>query len=101
MKTATRSTTVTVELPENLVASIGSPEATAEKMREALVLQLLREVRITQGQAAQLLGITRWDVLQLMAKNEILSGPVTTEETRQEIETALTYGLSSLADGSR
>jgi hypothetical protein len=35
-----------------------------------------------------LLGITRWDVLQRMAKHRILSGPDTPEELRREIEAA-------------
>jgi predicted HTH domain antitoxin len=52
------------------------------------VIDLLREGRISQGQAARLLGSTRWDILTLMARLGIPSGPETAEEMRQEIEGA-------------
>ena len=55
--------TLTIELPEELLAMLGSPEAAASKAKETLVLELLREARISQGQAARLLGVTRWDIL--------------------------------------
>lgn len=84
-------TTVTFDLPDELVALLGSPTAAAAKAKEALVLDLLREARISQGKAARLLGITRWDVIDLMARHQIPSGPVTEEEVRQEIETIEHY----------
>ena len=79
---------LTLELPEELVALLGSPEAAAAKAREALVLALLREGQISQGKAARLLGLTRWDVLDLMVQHQIPSGPATPEELRQEVEDA-------------
>ena len=78
--------TLAVEVPEDLVTLLGSPETAAAKAREALVLQLLREGLISQGKAARLLGITRWDILDLMAQHQIPSGPQTVDEMRQEIE---------------
>jgi hypothetical protein len=78
---------VTIEVPEYLIALLGSPEAAAAKTKEALILQLLREAEITQGQAANYLGITCWDILDLMAQHDILSGPVTAEEVREELAT--------------
>jgi hypothetical protein len=79
--------TYSVELPEEVAALIGSPEAVAAKLKEALVLQFLREAEITQGQAANFLGITRWDILDLMAQHHIISisGSETPEEVREEI----------------
>src|SRR3954447_11648016 len=77
--------TLSLDVPDYLIALLGSPEAAAAKAKEALVLQLLREAEITQGQAARFLGITRWDILDLMAQHNILSGPETAEEVRQEI----------------
>lgn len=82
------SHTMTVDLPEELVDLLGSPEAAAAKAREALVLGLLREGRLSQGRAARLLGLTRWDILDLMAAHAIPSGPETAEEMEHEIATA-------------
>jgi predicted HTH domain antitoxin len=78
--------TTPVDLPTELVDLLGSPEAAAVKAREALVLDLLRRSAISQGRAAALLGLTRWDVLDLMARYEIESGPETAEELRAELD---------------
>ncbi len=80
--------TLSFEVPEELIALLGSPEAVAAKARQALVLELLREARISQGQAAQLLGLSRWEVLDLMAQHQIAAGPQTAEELRQEVADA-------------
>jgi hypothetical protein len=69
-----------------LIELLGSPEAAAAKAKGALVLELLREARISQGQAAGLLRLTRWEILELMAQHEIPSGPETADEMRREIE---------------
>ena len=79
---------VTVDVPDRLVELLGSPQAVAERMQTALVLDLLRQGEISQGRAAELLGITRWDILQLMVKHEIPSGPRTVEELQEDIEAA-------------
>lgn len=83
------STTVTLELPDELLDFLGPPDTVAAKVRESLVLDLLRDARISQGRAASLLGVTRWDILDLMARHAIPSGPETAEEVDQEINTAL------------
>jgi predicted HTH domain antitoxin len=77
--------TVSVELPEELVDILGSPAEVTTKAREALVFALLREGRISQGKAAELLHVTRWDMLDLLAQHEILSGPETPQEAREEL----------------
>lgn len=75
-----------VELPEEIVELLGSSQAVAAKAREALVLELLREERISQGQAAHLLSVTRWEILDLMGQYRIPSGPETAEDVRREID---------------
>ena len=93
--------TLTLELPEDLVALLGSPEAAAARAKEALVLDLLREARISQGKAAHLLNISRWDILDLMARHQIPSGPETAAEVRQEITEARRFlSAPSLRDDS-
>lgn len=83
--------TLSVEVPEELVALLGSPEAVATQAREALVLDLLRQARVTQGKAAQLLGVTRRELLRSMAQHHVPSGPESTGELHREIEAAERY----------
>jgi predicted HTH domain antitoxin len=78
--------TLKVEVPDELVALLGTPEVAAVRAREALVLDLLRQGGVSQGKAAELLGISRWDLLELMVERRIESGPETAEEMTQEIE---------------
>ena len=79
---------LTLELPNEIFDLLGSAEAVRTKLLEALILQLLREGEISQGRAAMLLGITRYDMLELMAQHRIPSGPQTPEEITQELEAA-------------
>ena len=80
--------TLVVEMPEEVVALLGSPEAAAARARQALTIDLLREGRISQGKAAELLGLSRWAILDLMAAHRIESGPTTESELRQDLEAA-------------
>lgn len=79
--------TLEIEVPDDLVSMLGSPEAARAKAREALILSLLREGRISQGRAAEILGTTRWDLIDLMAAHDIRSGPETAAEVDSEMET--------------
>src|SRR4051812_38025697 len=90
--------TITLELPEEIREALGSPDEMAAKVREAVILQLLREGRVTQGEASQLLGVTRYDILDLMVTNCIPSGPRTPEELRQEVESVWRYIQRTSAD---
>lgn len=85
-----KMTTITfsLDLPDELSERLGSRDQMSSRAKEALVLQLLREAEICQGLAAHILGITRWDILDLMALHQIPSGPVTAEEARQDVENA-------------
>lgn len=93
--------TITFELPEDVIALLGPPEAAAAKAKESLVLDLLRDARISQGTAARLLGITRWDIIDLMAHYQIPSGPATAEEMEQEIRDLRRFLHGEQADGRR
>ncbi len=85
---ASETATVTVAVPHDLVALLGSPEAVADRMRRAFLIDLLREGRISRGRVAELLGIDMWDMLDLIAEYRILSGPSTPEEAMRDIEVA-------------
>ncbi len=93
--------TVSVQLPEELVELLGTPERASERARLALVLDLLRDARISQGKAAEVLGISRWDILDLMARYRIESGPETEEEIRAELDLMRETAGPSLADANR
>ncbi len=92
---------VTFELPEDILTRLGPPEAVSARAKEALVLELLRESEISQGKAAELLGLTRWGIIDLMAEYEIPSGPRTAEEMQEEIEAVRRYVQEHPPHGGR
>ena len=97
--TRTANRTISIELPGDLVAALDSLDGIEDRVWQALVLDLLRDAEITQGQAAKLLGVTRYDILDLMASHYIPSGPRTPEEVDREIEAARRYLQSTQRDG--
>ncbi|MBA2416925.1 MAG: UPF0175 family protein [Geodermatophilaceae bacterium] len=83
---ATEMATQSLELPDELIALFASPEEAATQAKEALVWELLRHERISQGKAAHLLGVDRWHMLDLMARHQVPSGPADAQEMRRELE---------------
>lgn len=79
---------VTVELPEEIVSLLGADQPASEAAHRAIVLGLLREAKISQGKAAELLGLSMWEMLDLIVEQDIQTGPQTAEEIAEEIETA-------------
>ena len=60
-----------VELPEEILSCFESPKEAEDKAKQGVVLDLLRGGKISQGKAAELLGISRWELFDLMAKYHI------------------------------
>lgn len=71
-----------------LVALLSRPEAVAARAKEALVDDLLRQGQIGQSKAAELLGVTRGALLDLMAEHRVPSGADTAEELAADLDAA-------------
>ena len=80
------SRVLTLDLPEDVVALLGAPDEAAAQAKELLVVELLRRGRIGQSRAAEVLGTTRWGILELMGRYDIPQGPETAEELERELE---------------
>ena len=57
--------------------------------RRAIVLDLLRQGKLSQGSAARALGLTRHDVIDLMAAHDVPAGPASAAELRRDVDAAL------------
>lgn len=71
--------TVELALPEELVALLGSAESAAQKAKEALVMDLLRERCLRREDAERLLGLTEWHATDLMAKHSIVQDAISAD----------------------
>lgn len=76
------------ELPDEILTEL-SVETLTAIAKEALVMQLLREHRLSQGKAAEILGINRWDFLDVMTKYRVPAIDLTPEELKQELRVPL------------
>ena len=63
---------VTVEFPEEAMQVLGvRPEQLPQELREAAVLRWFEEGRVSQGQAAVLLGLGRGEFFDLLERHRI------------------------------
>ena len=63
---------VELNLPKGLVEVLDVPESQLEsKIKELTVLELFRQERISSGKGAELLGMSKWDFIELLGRNNI------------------------------
>jgi predicted HTH domain antitoxin len=77
-----------VELPDEVSSGLRD-EDLATIAKEALVMEFLREHRISQGRAAEMLGISRYELFDLMTKYQVPVIDLTSEELEAELERSL------------
>jgi predicted HTH domain antitoxin len=76
---------VTVQLPEETAAAIDvRPEQLPYELREAAVLHWFEEGRLSQGQAASSLELSRGEFFDVLAKHHVSPIQLTTEELEEE-----------------
>src|SRR5438093_601009 len=87
-------TSVTIELPQEVVALFGAtPVEAALGLRELVLAKLYRRGEVSGGYAAEVLGISKWDFIALLAKYEVPYLHLTEEELRREIEVMRAHRL--------
>lgn len=74
-----------LELPDDVVMGLREEEVAA-RAKEALVMEFLREHRVSQGKAAELLGVTRHELFELMTKYQVPVIDLTPEELKVELQ---------------
>jgi len=76
---------VTVEVPEELMKAIKvAPDRLPQELREAAVLRWFEEGRLSQGQSAALLGVTRGELFDLMNAHRVSPIQMTAEDLDEE-----------------
>jgi predicted HTH domain antitoxin len=74
-----------LDLPDDVADAFHDTDVSM-KAKEALVMELLREHRISQGKAAELLHITRTDLFPLMTKYRVPVLDLSKEEMQSELD---------------
>jgi predicted HTH domain antitoxin len=76
-------TTLKVPVPDELLELLGSREAAREHLRRSAVLDLVKRQAISQGRAAELLGMSRWELHELLAHEDIPMADLTEAELKE------------------
>jgi hypothetical protein len=95
------TTALVLELPKELVERFGSKKEAVARLKEAMVLELLREAELSQDQVAKLLAVSRRDALGFRAQLQTPSGPETAEKVAEEMENHRSMHRARRAHGSR
>ena len=73
-----------IVLPEEVVAGFGWQEADVPaKIREILVMELLRRDHLAEAQAAALLQLDRWELLDVMGRYRVPAIRMKPEEVQR------------------
>ena len=82
---APRRLQIELDLPEDLLEFLGPEGVASQKAKEALVMQLLRQGKLDQSRAAEVLEISRAELFELMAEYQV----AVTDATREELKRGL------------
>ncbi|MBI4608230.1 MAG: UPF0175 family protein [Candidatus Rokubacteria bacterium] len=77
---------VTLELPPELVEILGSEEEARRGAKVALVLDLVRRGKLSRAKAAELLGISLWDLPNLLAQYQIPWFDYSAEDLQRDLQ---------------
>lgn len=76
----------TVDLPPELLDLLGSEEEAKRDAKVAVVLDLVRRGRISRARAAELLGLTLWDLPALLAEYRMPWFDYSPEDLARDLE---------------
>ena len=68
---ATRKMSIDLELPEELLRDADAEADVARRVRAGVVLDLLRHGLLSQGRAAEMLAVDRWELADVMASHHV------------------------------
>jgi predicted HTH domain antitoxin len=80
------SVTLEITLPKQMLLSLGlSRDDAVRALKKSLVIQLVRDQRISAGKAAELLGISKFEFIVLMSANHVAYFDYSSEELDEEL----------------
>ena len=65
------SRTITIEVSDQLLELLGSEDEIGKEAKRSLVLSLVGRGKISRGKAAELLGISLWDMPEFLSEYRV------------------------------
>lgn len=79
--------TISLNLPRDLLSVFNVPEAQLPgQILELLAVNLFQQQRISAGKGGEMLGISKWEFIQLLAQRKIAYFSETPDELAAEVE---------------
>jgi len=78
---------IEISVPEEIIDLLGSEDAARQEAHEAFIFDLVRRGKISKGKAAELLGISLWELPDLMAQYQIPWFSYSPEDLEKDVET--------------
>jgi len=75
---------ISIELPEEIIELFSEAELEAS-LRKWAVLELVRAGKLSSGKAAEILGMTRWEFMDLMSDYDIPMADFSEEELEEQL----------------
>ena len=85
------SRTITIEISDALMKLLGSEEEIGKEANQALVMDLVCKGKISKSKAAELLGISLWDLPELLSRYEIPWFTYSKEQMEADMAALLKY----------
>ena len=82
----TRHISIDLELPDELLAVPGAEARIARRVRQGVVMDLLRAGQLSQGKAAELLHVDRWKLVDIMNEHDVPFFNVTGLDLGEQVE---------------
>ncbi|BCB97067.1 hypothetical protein JZK55_19890 [Dissulfurispira thermophila] len=80
--------TIQITLPSEVLDKLATTyQDSAELIKEAAVLELYREGRLSSGKAAEILGMERFEFIRYAGRKGIPFIRITAEELEEEVKT--------------
>ena len=76
---------ITIEVPDQLLALLGSEDEIGKEAKRSLVLSLVGRGKISRGKAAELLGMNLWDLPEFLSEYRIPWFDYTREQLEEDI----------------
>lgn len=81
------SRSISIDIPNELLELLGSEDDLAKEVKQSLVLDLVRQGRISRARAADLLEINIWDLPEFLSKYRIPWFDYSEEQMEEDMAT--------------
>ncbi len=75
---------ISIELPEEIIELFSEAELEAS-LKKWAVLELVRAGKLSSGKAAEILGMTRWEFMDLMSDYDVPMADFPEEELERQL----------------